>query len=230
MFSVALIGPDGSGKTTIAHRLENSFPTRLKYLYMGVNPDASNVTLPTTRIAQALKRLLKVQAEDAAQKLPSKGRSRGRLWSTLRLLNRFAEETYRCALSWVYQKRGHIVVYDRYYKFDFACEAVDLSALPLSERLHRMWLAKLYPYPDLIIFLEAPPEVLFARKREGTLEWLTERQQAILREGKALSNFVRVDAARPLEDVYLEVKQHVMGFRPSGLVAPHSPEAPHTRQ
>ena len=49
MFTVALIGPDGVGKTTIARRLEREFPLPLKYLYMGDNVETSNVMLPTTR-------------------------------------------------------------------------------------------------------------------------------------------------------------------------------------
>ncbi|MGH3091699.1 MAG: hypothetical protein ACRDOG_05135, partial [Gaiellaceae bacterium] len=55
-FTVALIGPDGAGKTTVARRLEGSLEGPVKYLYMGVNPDASNHLLPTTRLAHALKR------------------------------------------------------------------------------------------------------------------------------------------------------------------------------
>src|SRR5439155_10211002 len=56
-FTVALIGPDGAGKTTVSRRIEQSLPVPVKYIYMGVNTDASNVMLPTTRAIHALKRL-----------------------------------------------------------------------------------------------------------------------------------------------------------------------------
>src|SRR5206468_11488099 len=54
-FTVALIGPDGAGKTTVSRRIEQSLPVPVKYIYMGVNTDASNVMLPTTRAIHALK-------------------------------------------------------------------------------------------------------------------------------------------------------------------------------
>jgi hypothetical protein len=56
-FTVALIGPDGAGKTTVARRLEQTgLEVPVKYLYMGINADASNHLLPTTRLVRALKR------------------------------------------------------------------------------------------------------------------------------------------------------------------------------
>ena len=55
MFSVALIGPDGAGKTTIARMLEERSPLPLKYIYMGVNIAASNFALPTSRLFEYLR-------------------------------------------------------------------------------------------------------------------------------------------------------------------------------
>ena len=51
-FSVALIGPDGAGKTTIARMLEERSPLPLKYIYMGENIGASNFALPTSRFLE----------------------------------------------------------------------------------------------------------------------------------------------------------------------------------
>jgi thymidylate kinase len=227
-FSVALVGPDGSGKTTIARRLEQAFPHRLKYLYMGINSESSNVALPTTRIVQRLKRLVRTGSSHE-KKNPIARASRGPLWSTLRTANVIAEETFRLSLSWIYKKQGWIVVYDRYFKFDFACDPGKLSMLPFSERMHRYWLSYFHPYPELTIFLEAPPQVLFRRKQEGGVEWLRERQRAILQEGQALRNFIRIDAGRPLDTVYDEVECYVIRFAQSFAsgTTPPSPETNH---
>jgi ABC-type branched-subunit amino acid transport system ATPase component len=54
MFTVALIGPDGAGKTTIGRRIEHTLPLPVKYVYMGVNLDSSNHMLPTTRLLKSI--------------------------------------------------------------------------------------------------------------------------------------------------------------------------------
>ena len=44
MFTVALIGPDGAGKSTIGRKLQQISPIPMKYVYMGVNLESSNLT------------------------------------------------------------------------------------------------------------------------------------------------------------------------------------------
>src|SRR5690606_16626163 len=51
VFTVALIGPDGAGKSTISRKVVEMLDIPAKYLYMGVNLEASNLMLPTTRLA-----------------------------------------------------------------------------------------------------------------------------------------------------------------------------------
>jgi len=38
MFSVAVVGPDGSGKTTICRRLRDTLGLPTRYVYMGIAP------------------------------------------------------------------------------------------------------------------------------------------------------------------------------------------------
>jgi thymidylate kinase len=213
MFSVALIGPDGAGKTTIARMLEQSFPLPMKYLYMGVSFESSNVALPTTRLAEYFKRLRR-KKPGCGQPSRAPRQSAGKLRAALRLLNRLAEEWYRQWLSWKYQKQGRIVVYDRHFQFDFELDngKHDGARRRWTDRLHRWCLANLYPKPGLVIYLDAPAEVLFARKGEMTLEWLESRRQAFLRQGRQMPNFVRIDATQPLAAVYDEVNNHILRF------------------
>ena len=50
MPAIALIGPDGAGKTLIPRVLELSHLLPFKYLYMDINIGASNFALPTSRL------------------------------------------------------------------------------------------------------------------------------------------------------------------------------------
>lgn len=218
MISVALIGPDGAGKTTIARMIEKSFPVPIKYLYMGVSVESSNIALPTTRIVEYFKRLRrKKKGVVVAKNVVPPNRKNGKhkksgLRAMLRLTNRLAEEWYRQYLSWNYRRQGQIVVYDRHYKFDFELDKVKLPGekIPFTDWLHRWFLAKVYPAPDMVIYLDAPAEVLFARKGEFTLEWLDSRRQAFIAQGKKTSNFYQIDATQPLEKVFATVTERIM--------------------
>jgi adenylate kinase family enzyme len=221
MSSVTLIGPDGAGKTTLTRRLEASGLLPFRYLYMGVNISASNVALPTSRLADRLKGR---SSSDPGTHAPAGGAAgrrgvKGRIRALARLGNRLAEEWFRQLVSWGYQLRGFVVLYDRHFVFDFAPEIEGRATDGFDARLHRWCLTHLYPRPDLVIFLDAPGEVHHARKGESTVEELERRRQAFLRQGERLPNFVRVDATRPLEEVYREVAAQVVHFcgdRPDG--------------
>jgi thymidylate kinase len=127
------------------------------------------------------------------------------LWAAGRLINFLAEEWYRQLLSWSYQALGYIVLYDRHFLFDFSLDGVDSDVWTFEKRLHRWILTRLYPRPSLVIYLDSPAEVLFARKGEKTPEELENRRQAFLRQGAQVCNFVRVDGTPPLEKVCTEV-------------------------
>ncbi len=219
MFSVAVIGPDGAGKTTVARRLEQSSTLPIKYLYMGINIESSNVALPTSRFIEWLKR--KRRKNSGAPKPVStslhhrsngKRKSANPIWAAVRLLNRLAEEWYRQYLSWKIRRAGQIVVYDRHFKFDFEQSSSNGEKLRFTDQVHRWCLAKFYPQPDVVIYLDAPAEVLFARKGEATVEYLETRRQAFLQQGRVTKNFIRVDATQTADEVYGEVIDHLAKF------------------
>jgi len=212
MFSVALIGPDGAGKTTIARLLEERSPLPLKYIYMGVNIAASNFALPTSRFIEYVRGRSNGDSDLArAQNQASPGtkrrrKSMGRIfWSAARLANNLADEWYRQLWSWGYQRRGYIALYDRHYLFDFTLENVDLEHEGFDTRLHRWFLTHLYPRPNLVIFLDAPAEVLFARKGEKGIEDLEKRRQSFAQLMKTNPNCIVVDGTQPLAKVYQNV-------------------------
>ena len=134
------------------------------------------------------------------------------LWAAGRLVNFLAEEWSRQLLSWIYRAQGYIVLYDRHFLFDFSLDGVESDVGTFERRLHRWILTQLYPRPSLVIYLDAPAEVLFARKGEKTLEELENRRQAFIRQGTQVRNFVRVDGTQQLNAVCAEVSKLIAEY------------------
>lgn len=228
-FTAALIGPDGSGKTTIARRLERDLPVATKYIYMGVSRDSSSHMLPTTRAIRAIKRWREAPPDTAGPPDASQLRARGprraheralaSIRSALRLTNQLAEEWYREALAWGWVRRGVVVVFDRHFFSDYyAYDIEGGDARSVSRRIHGFVLERLSPKPDLVVYLDAPADVLLARKGEGTIEALARRRRDYLELAAVTRHFAVVDASRPEDEVAADVQALIDGFAATGTV------------
>lgn len=205
-FTVALIGCDGAGKTTVARSLERRAELPVRYLYMGVGVDARQHQLPSTRLATAIKRRSETCSPGAAARPSGLGRRMRRAArSALRLSNRIAEEWYRQLLATRQLRRGRIVLFDRHFTADYHAADVLAPQRTLVRRVHGLMLTRLYPTPDLVIFLDAPAELLFARKHEGTVSSLERRRAEYRRFIATLDSVATVDASQPLDGVIAEV-------------------------
>jgi thymidylate kinase len=223
-FTVALVGPDGAGKTTISRRLPDEIDLPLRSIYMGINGDASALMLPTTRAALALKRTRGDAPDMVAgtlrgeRKPPPRGalgRARAALRSGARLAVWLSEEWFRQLVAWYHCRlRGRVVVFDRHFFADYYDHDVAGAGgrQPLAGRIHGFVLDRLYPKPDLVICLDAPAELLFRRKHEASVEWLARRREDYLRMGELVPHFVRVDASKPLDQVTASVAGAIQDF------------------
>jgi thymidylate kinase len=190
---------------------------------MGVNLDSSNHMLPTTRFIYTIKKLCGAVPYTGGPPDPDRIRPRPRgflkrvavsLKSGMNLMLKISEEWYRQGIASFFQRRGHIVLFDRHFFFDYYVHDIMRGdqQRPLSKRLHGYVLEHFYPKPDLVIFLNAPADVLFARKAEGTLKALENRRQEYLQIKPLVKNFVTVDASRSEDDVVREVSDLIFDF------------------
>jgi hypothetical protein len=190
-----------------------TLPAPVTTIYMGVNLEASTLMLPTTRLLLAAKRArggrpdLVASSLRDVEELPATRAGRGARWrSTARLTVWMTEEWLRQLVALGHGLRGRIVIFDRHFFVDYYhADVEDGRRRGVAERLHGWMLAKVYPKPDLVILLDAPAEVLHARKPEATVAWLERRRQQYLELAPMVPQFVIVDVDRPLEAAVSEV-------------------------
>lgn len=103
--------------------------------------------------------------------------------------------------------RSTLVVFDRYY--------YDLLVDPIRYRYggpvwFSWFIGKLVPKPDILFLLDAPPEVLQARKQEVSLKETTRQRNGYLQTVKRLRNSFVVDASQPLNKVISDVNRIIL--------------------
>ncbi|MCS7089639.1 MAG: hypothetical protein RMN51_02030 [Verrucomicrobiota bacterium] len=184
---VVLLGPDGSGKTTVARQLIQAMrPT--------FQPAKSRLGHWKPALLQLPHRKRRPPATN-----PHQGQPRGRFLSVALYLIHWLE--YMAGFWLVVQPvrfRNGMMVMDRYY-YDFQVDPRRYRLAPPPR-----WIVKLYdslPRPNLIFVLEAPLPVLRQRKTEVSEEE-TLRQQAGYRSlANRLPGAYLIDSARPLPQV-----------------------------
>ena len=213
--TVAVVGPDGAGKSAVVAALPRAVAVPTETVYLGVNLSASDAMLPTTRLARRLKRRTGggMTAPNAtAPSAETAGGGRGILGGivggarrSLRLAAWIGEEWYRAVVVRRHVRAGKLVICDRHFVCDYyAADIAPRGGRPLLRRIHGWQLAHLYPRPDLVLVLDAPVEVLHARKQEDPVAVLAQRRADYLLLKDALPNVIVIDATQPLEAVVAE--------------------------
>lgn len=104
--------------------------------------------------------------------------------------------------------RGQTIVFDRYF-YDFIADP-QRSRLSLPVWVPRLYLA-LTPKPDLVFFLDAKPDQIYARKQELQPSEI-ERQLGVYRSlvDQDAGRLVRLDAEKPPEIIALDALKAVV--------------------
>ena len=218
--TVALVGPDGAGKSTIvAAALERLGPSGA-VVYMGINPCAATVALPTTRWLARRHRRRAAGVDGGPPARPTADGATGRRWrpqSDLLVLNLLLEEQYRQLVVAWYRWRGRVVLLDRDFLVDhWVHEVTRPDAHGPVRRLHGHVLRHWYRRPDALVCLDAPVAVLAARRPDVAEAELAARRAELDRAGRDLGAVV-VDASRPLPVVLDEVLAVVATGRPASI-------------
>lgn len=205
---IALLGPDGAGKTTLARALADANPGRARQIYMGTNAGASNVGLPTTRWIRDRKRRVRKKEH-------------GPGWLALKVggfANRLAERWYRYTLVRYYRACGKLVILDRYI-YD------SMVRVPSSVRVRlRRWLLHTgAPRPDLVVLLDVPADLLRRRKDEHSVEHLARQRLAYLGLRERLPEMVVIDGSRGADEVRAAVAS-LIGARSGASVQARQPD------
>lgn len=200
----ALVGLDGSGKTTLAHHL-------CEVSAMG--GDFKGVRYYHWR-PKVLRRVEFPLPE--YRNLPRKLPQPRNIWNTLLSTVRLVKNAVLVNLAWWLQvrpllKRGYLVIVDRYF-YNYHLDPISVKYTGPAWLLARAqaW----FPRPDVVITLSAPADVLLRRKQELTETEIREQAATLQCLTFPSSHVIRADAAELPEIVAQKVMAELVATRP----------------
>lgn len=190
---MTFLGPDGSGKSSVI----SAVGSRLDRIFSGVNA-----------YHFCPRALLSSKGSGKPVPDPHGVRPRGALASVLKLVLLFLDWQLGYWGRLVHLRaKGYLLLFDRNYH--------DILVDPKHYRYGGpTWLARvvghIVPRPDLLVLLDAPPEVSQARKQEVPFEETRRQREAYLGLKEGAKERRVVDASKPLTDVIDEVEQIIL--------------------
>jgi thymidylate kinase len=192
---VAIMGPDGAGKSLVIGAVRDQLSSAFrKVQYFHLRP-----------------RLLPGGgAANVAVTNPHGRPPRGRLASIAKVFFLLADYCLgyllRLAPSMM---RSDMIIFDRYF-YDLL---VDSKRVRYGGPLWLLRLAtRLVPQPDIVILLDAPADVLWARKQEVPFEEVVRQREGYLQVASELPSAIVVDAAQSPSDVIGAVLRAIVEF------------------
>lgn len=171
--SVALLGPDGAGKSSLAARLGHGGPLATRSVYLGLygGPRRS-----LSRGGPPGRRSVRISGLGTVRRLVAMWRG----W----------------LVGWWHVRRGRLAVLDR-HPYDARLE----GATGMAGRVRRAILGRALPRPDVVIVLDAPAELLYARKPDHPLDRVEDQRRRYLDLARRLPATAVVDVSGPIDRV-----------------------------
>jgi thymidylate kinase len=195
---VVLLGADGCGKSSVATRL-------IADLCDTFAPDKGSRVHWKPAVLSRQRRAERPPTTDPHGQSP-----RGRLASLGALLFHWCEFFLGAWTQFLPVRfRNGLVLVDRYH-YDFLVDPRRYR-LRVGEGFVRLLFGAI-PAPDLVFLLDAPPEVLRARKQEVAPAETQRQREAYLALAHRLPEARIVDAAQPLEVVVRDIAGQILRF------------------
>lgn len=190
---IALIGPDGSGKSAIIGAISQQFTAAYR-----------EVKLYHLRP----KSLRRKTSSGTAVTDPHGRPPRGLLASLAKVVDLavdyFVGYFFQIAPA---MRRSHLIIFDRYI-YDLIVDSKRIRYGGPAWLLR--FVGRIIPRPDLVILLDAPAETLWSRKQEVPFEEVVRQRAAYLDVARNLSSAVIVNAAQPLPAVIHDVDRAIV--------------------
>lgn len=190
---IVFIGPDGCGKSSVIDAVISDFePAFQKIVRFHLRPKSlparGNSAVPVTD--------------------PHGQPVRGGAFSVAKMLYLFTDYWlgYFSAVR-ANTVRTRLVVFDRYF-YDILVDPK--RVLYGGPRWFPRLLSRLIPRPDLVILLNASPQILWSRKQEVSFEEVVRQQKQYLKVARRIGCAVVIDAARPLPEVVMQVREAIL--------------------
>jgi thymidylate kinase len=186
---IVVLGPDGAGKSSVIQKLTQDL------CKVGCNVKVRHLKPQIIMVWR--------DNQEPVTLHPHGKPPRSALTSVAKIFTWLIEEWYAHLFL---DKQGTVLICDRYYH--------DLLVDPIRYRYGGpFWIARLVgrlmPQPELWLLLDAPADVLQARKQEVTWkESARQRQEYLVFVGKQLKHVI-VDAAQSLDRVVIEVEHAI---------------------
>lgn len=197
---LVLLGPDGSGKSTIAENLMNSEVIKKLFIKKSYFHSRFQFLPPLRKYLPFSKKTQIVQKPENYQ-----NRTYGALRAMVYPIYYGMSYFLGHPLLWKEKACAGLVIFDRYF-YDFLIQR-EVMRCP-KWIIH--WISKLIPKPNIIIFLQTKPEVVYKRKQELTIEEI-ERQNKLCKEFTvSFPGAVSVDASSSVEEIVDQVKKIII--------------------